>query len=85
MEIIYLPKAEEDLTFWINSGNKAILKKIAQLTQAIIQNPYQGIGKPEALKYALAGKWSRRINDIHRYIYQIENNTLKVYSLKGHY
>jgi toxin YoeB len=85
MEIIYLPKADEDLIFWINSGNKAILKKIAQLTEAIIQSPYQGIGKPEALKYSLAGKWSRRITDTHRYIYQIENNILKVYSLKGHY
>jgi toxin YoeB len=85
MEIIYLPKAGEDLIFWINSGNKAILKKIAQLTEAIIQNPYQGIGKPELLKYALTGKWSRRITDTHRYVYQIENNTLKVYSLKGHY
>jgi toxin YoeB len=56
MEVIYLPKAEEDLIFWINSGNKAILKKIAQLSEAIMQNPYYGIGKPEALKYALTGK-----------------------------
>jgi toxin YoeB len=85
MEITYLPKADQDLTFWINSGNKAILKKIAQLTEAIIRSPYQGIGKPEALKYALAGKWSRRITDEHHYIYQIESNTLKIYSLKGHY
>lgn len=85
MEIIYLPKADEDLNFWINSGNKAILKKIAHLTEAIVQDPYHGIGKPEALKYALAGKWSRRITDEHRYIYQIENGILKVYSLKGHY
>jgi toxin YoeB len=85
MEIIYLPKAQQDLTFWINSGNKAILKKIAGLTEAIIKSPYQGIGKPEALKYALTGKWSRRITDQHRYIYQIENNILKVYSLRGHY
>ncbi|HEY8783056.1 MAG TPA: Txe/YoeB family addiction module toxin [Mucilaginibacter sp.] len=54
-------------------------------TEAIIQSPFQGIGKPEALKYALAGKWSRRITDTHRYVYQIENNILKVYSLKGHY
>ena len=82
MEIIYLPKATEDLTFWINSGNKAVLKKIAQLTEAIVQSPYHGIGKPEALKYALTGKWSRRITDTH---HQIENNVLKVYSLKGHY
>ena len=85
MEIIYLPKADEDLTFWINSGNKAVLKRIAQLTEAILQEPFKGIGKPEALKYALSGKWSRRITDVHRYIYQIENNTLKVYSLRGHY
>jgi toxin YoeB len=85
MEITYLPKAQLDLTFWINSGNKAILKKIAQLTTAIIENPYHGIGKPEALKHQLSGKWSRRINDQHRYIYLIENNTLIIYSLKGHY
>jgi len=85
MEIIYLPKAEDDLNYWINKGNKAFLKKIAKLTESILQNPYQGIGKPEALKYALAGKWSRRISDEHRCIYQIENDTLKIYSLKGHY
>jgi len=64
---------------------KAVLKKIAPLAEAIIQNPYLGIGKPEPLRYALTGKWSRRITDTHRYFYQIENNILKVYSLKGHY
>lgn len=85
MEIVYLPKAGRDLDFWINAGNKAILKKIAQLTEAILQDPYHGIGKPEALKYALSGKWSRRITNEHRLIYQIENDILKVYSLRGHY
>jgi toxin YoeB len=85
MEIIYLPKAEEDLHFWINSGDKVVLKKIVRLTEAITQDPYRGIGKPEALKYVLAGKWFRRITDEHRFIYQVENGILKVYSLKGHY
>jgi toxin YoeB len=85
MEIVYLPKADEDLEYWIKTGNKVVLKKIAQLTEAIIKNPYSGIGKPEALKYQLAGKWSRRITDEHRYVYQIEDEVLKVYSLKGHY
>ncbi len=85
MEVVYLPKADEDLEYWINTGNKAVLKKIAQLTEAIIKNPYSGIGKPEALKYQLAGKWSRRITGEHRYVYQIENDILKVYSLRGHY
>ena len=85
MEIIILPKADEDLQYWIKSGNQSILKKIAQLTKDIIDSPYHGIGKPEALKYQLSGKWSRRITGAHRYIYKIEENTLKIYSLKGHY
>jgi len=85
MQIIYLPRADDDLDFWIKTGNKAVLKKIAELTEAIINNPTKGIGKPEPLKHALAGKWSRRITDEHRYVYQIQGNTLKVYSLKGHY
>ena len=85
MEVVFLPKADEDLEYWIKNGNKAVLKKIVQLTEDIISNPYSGIGKPEALKYQLAGKWSRRITGEHRYIYQIEGDTLKVYSLKGHY
>lgn len=85
MEIIYLPKADKDLNYWIETGNKAVLKKIAKLTEVILKNPYSGIGKPEALKYQLTGKWSRRITSDHRYIYQIEGDILKVYSLKGHY
>ncbi len=85
MEIVYLPKADEDLEYWIETGNKTVLKKIAQLTEDIINTPYTGIGKPEALKYQLTGKWSRRITIVHRYIYQIDGEILKVYSLRGHY
>lgn len=85
MEIVFLPKAKEDLNFWIKSKNKNLLKRIAQLTEAITQNPYKGIGKPEALKYQLTGKWSRRISLEHRYIYQIKDNQLIVFSLRGHY
>jgi toxin YoeB len=85
MQIVHLPKASEDLNFWIRTGNKSILKKIVQLTEAILQDPYQGIGKPEPLKFNLTGKWSRRINQEHRFIYQIENDCLLVFSLRGHY
>ncbi|WP_300979104.1 Txe/YoeB family addiction module toxin [Flavobacterium sp.] len=80
-----MPQAETDLTFWVKTGNKAILKKITQLTRAILENPYAGIGKPEALKFDLAPKWSRRITHEHRYVYLVKNDTLFVYSLKGHY
>ena len=85
MEIIYLPKAVEDLEFWIKSGSRTILKKIAQLTEAIIEKSYEGVGKPEPLRYNLSGKWSRRISLEHRYVYSIIDDTLFVYSLRGHY
>ncbi len=85
MEIRYLEQADKDLAYWIKTGNKAILKKIAQLTRAILEDVYQGIGKPEPLKHELSGKWSRRITQEHRYIYEIADDTLFVISLKGHY
>lgn len=87
MQIIYSPKAKEHLDFWIKTGNKTILKKTIQLINAIISNPYKGIGNPEALKHELNGYWSRRINKEHRLIYKIDidKNILKIYSLKGHY
>ena len=85
MEIRYLEQADEDLAYWIKTGNKAIIKKIAQLTRAILEDAYQGIGKPEALKHELSGKWFRRITQEHRYVYEIFDDTLFVISLKGHY
>ena len=85
MQIKYSPAAKDDLDYWIITGNKAILKKIIQLSKAIQENPFTGIGKPEPLKYDLSGKWSRRITQEHRYVYGIENDVLFIYSLKGHY
>ncbi len=76
MEIILLPQADEDLKYWQKTGNKRILKKIAELTRSILENPYLGIGKPEALKYNLAPKWSRRINQEHRFVYLVVENKL---------
>lgn len=85
MEIILLPEAEADLGYWKQSGNKPILKKIANLIQAIVENPFSGVGKPEPLKYQLTGCWSRRINQEHRLVYEIIENKLLIHSLKGHY
>lgn len=85
MQIIYTPKAKEHLDFWIKSGNKPVLKKIVELTKSVNKNPYEGIGKPELLKHELAGYWSRRITNEHRYVYKIDGETLIVASLKGHY
>ena len=61
MEIIFLSPALEDLAFWKKSGNKQVQQKITLLIEAIVENPFEGIGSPEALKHELIGKWSRRI------------------------
>ena len=85
MEIEYHADALSDREYWMKSGNKAIQKKITQLIAAIMDNPFEGLGKPEPLKYQYAGLWSRRINKEHRLIYKVEDNLIKIYSMKGHY
>ena len=89
MEVIFAPKALEDLKYWKKSGNKIIQKKIQELLLAIQENPFEGIGKPEQLRHNLSGLWSRRINQEHRLVYEINERNeiiiLDVLSLKGHY
>ncbi|GLU53936.1 Txe/YoeB family addiction module toxin [Dyadobacter frigoris] len=77
--------AIEDLRYWKKSGQKNLLKKIEQLIQAISDDPLTGIGKPEPLKHALSGKYSRRINQEHRIIYRLDDDIVYILSLKGHY
>jgi toxin YoeB len=89
MEVVFTPRALEDLKYWKKSGNKAIQNKISKLIEAIKVNPFEGIGKPEPLKYNLSGAWSRRIDKEHRIVYEIneqdEITILDILSLKGHY
>lgn len=89
MQVKLSEKADRDLIFWKKSGNKMVLNKIGLLINAIKENPYKGIGKPEQLKHQLSGIWSRRINLEHRLVYKItKDNTLEILniiSLKGHY
>jgi len=80
-----MPEAKAELDFWIKSGNKPVLKKITQLIESIIGNPYEGIGKPEPLKHGLTGCWSRRITQEHRIVYEVHTDKIVVLSLKGHY
>jgi toxin YoeB len=85
VEVAYLPEAIEDLDFWRKSKNKKIQNKISQLIEDIRKTPFTGLGKPEPLKYDLKGKWSRRITQEHRLVYEIDGNKLFIYSLRGHY
>jgi len=85
VEIILLPAAKADLEYWKQTGNKPLLKKIAQLIEAVTIDPFPGIGKPEPLKHQLSGCWSRRISIEHRLVYEILEGKLLIHSLKGHY
>jgi toxin YoeB len=86
MEIDFTKEATKHLDYFKKINDPIILKKIRQLLEAILENPYSGIGKPEALKYNYTGFWSRRINSEHRLVYRIlEEEIIEVHSLKGHY
>lgn len=87
MEIVLLEQAQKDRDYWKESGNKAIMNRITALLKDIVEHPYTGIGKPEPLKYDLAGKWSRRINSEHRIIYSVNEDivTVYVFAMRYHY
>lgn len=76
--------AWEEYCEW-QQKNKNVPKRINQLVKDIKRNPYEGIGKPEALKGNLSGFWSRRITDEHRIVYAIKEDAVIIISCKGHY
>ncbi|MCR5361960.1 MAG: Txe/YoeB family addiction module toxin [Bacteroidales bacterium] len=87
MEVVFLPKADEDLQYWKKTGNTRIMKRITALLEDIVQHPFSGIGKPEPLKGEQHGLWSRRITEEHRLVYSVSNGKIYVYviSLRYHY
>lgn len=84
MKIIFSKNSWEDYISW-QTEDKKILKKINDLIRDIQRTPYQGLGKPEPLKYDLAGFWSRRIEREHRLVYQVIGDEILIYSCRYHY
>jgi toxin YoeB len=84
MRITFSQIGWEDYISWQNEDKKT-LKKINALIKNIQSYPFEGIGKPEPLKYDLAGLWSRRIDLEHRLVYKVEGNDLYIYSCRYHY
>jgi len=80
----FTPPAWKDYLYWQNTDRKT-LRHINELIKDIMRNPFQGIGKPEPLKYTLAGCWSRRIDDQHRLVYQVEEGVISIVSTRYHY
>ena len=85
-KIALLPAAQEDLEYWKQNRPKTA-ERIARLLQDMASHPFTGIGKPEALKWNLAGCWSRRINSVDRIVYKVDGDKIMVFvlSLRNHY
>ena len=77
-------EAWEDFEYWTKQDRKN-LKRILQLIKDIDRNGYDGIGKPEPLVGDLSGYWSRRIDQVNRIVYKIEQNTIKIVQCGSHY
>jgi len=74
----------EDLRFWVKTDRNAALRTL-ELVEAALRDPFQGIGKPEALKYVLAGCWSRRITQEHRLVYRVGETRVDFLQARYHY
>ncbi|MDT3738852.1 MAG: Txe/YoeB family addiction module toxin [Candidatus Kapabacteria bacterium] len=80
----FVDESWEDYIYWQNTDKK-ILKSINELLKEISRTPYSGLGKPEPLKHKYRGYWSRRINDEHRFIYQIRGDEVLIAKCRFHY
>lgn len=84
MKLIFSDAAWEDYLYW-QQQDRRMLERINKLIKEVQREPYSGIGKPEALKHALSGYWSRRITEEHRFVYKVEADALLIAQLRYHY
>lgn len=84
MKLIFSEQAWEDYLYW-QKIDKKLVQRINDLIKEIIRTPHMGTGKPEPLKHALAGYWSRRINDEHRIVYKVVDSSVLIAQLRYHY
>ena len=84
MKFVWDEDAWADYEWW-QAQDRKILKRINTLLRDVSRNGNEGIGKPEPLKHALAGNWSRRINDEHRIVYKVADGSMLIAQLRYHY
>lgn len=82
--IEFVPEAFKEYQEWVETDRKTALR-IGDLIRDILKNPFEGIGKPEALKHQFKGFWSRRITREHRLIYKVTDTSILIISCNSHY
>jgi toxin YoeB len=81
---VFQPEFLEDLRYWIETDRKIALR-VLNLVEAVLRDPFTGIGKPEPLKNMLAGNWSRRLTQEHRIIYMVRQDQIDFLQARYHY
>lgn len=84
MKLVFADDAWDDDLHWQKHDRKMV-ERINRLIREVMREPFTGVGKPEPLKHALAGFWSRRITDEHRMVYRVEGDSLLIAQLRYHY
>ena len=83
-EVVFQPEFREDLNYWVETDRRTALR-IFKLIEAVMRDPFQGIGKPEPLKFLGPGVWSRRITQEHRLVYVVGHNRIDFAQGRYHY
>jgi len=81
---IFQPEFREDLIYWTKTDRKTVLR-VLKLVEAVLRDPFSGLGKPEPLKYLGAGVWSRRITQEHRLVYLVGQDRVDFLQARYHY
>jgi toxin YoeB len=81
---VFFPEFREDLRFWVETERKTAIR-VLDLVEAILGDPFSGIGKPEPLRFVLAGCWSRRITQEHRLVYRVTAERIEFLQGRYHY
>ncbi len=81
---VFQPEFIEDLCFWVETDRKLALKTL-ELIDAILRDPFRGIGKPEPLKYLAPGAWSRRLTQEHHIVYLVRDDRIDFLQARYHY
>ncbi|MBD0392886.1 MAG: Txe/YoeB family addiction module toxin [Microcoleus sp. C1-bin4] len=83
-QAIFQPEFLEDLEYWVQTDRKMALRLI-KMVREILRDPFEGIGKPEPLKYEFSGAWSRRLNKEHRIVYLVSEDRIDFLKARYHY
>jgi len=83
-EAIFHPEFRQDLRYWVETDRKVALRAF-ELIEAVLRDPFVGIGKPEPLKYVVAGCWSRRITQEHRLVHRVSERRIDFLQARYHY